>query len=110
MTTLPSGQRRYRFQILLPITDNRGHPYAPEIISRIQQRLVEKFGGYTAHSRAPAQGVWVNEGEASRDEIVVVEVLAEDLDREWWQAFRSGLERDLGQEQLVITAQEVELI
>ena len=47
-------------------------------------------------------------GERSRDEIVVLEVMAETLDREWWRDYRGELERRFRQDEVVIRASEVE--
>ena len=75
----------------------------------MRAELTERFGGLTAYTRAPAQGVWAEDGEAPRrDDIVVYEVMAEALDRSWWRSFRKLLERRFEQEELVVRSQEVE--
>jgi hypothetical protein len=65
------------------------------------------FGGLTAYSRAPAKGVWTQSGGQQEDDIIIVEVMAETLDERWWRDFRRRLEERLGQEELVIRAQEM---
>jgi hypothetical protein len=45
-------------EILLPLNDNRGRPFAPEKYPAVRQHLTERFGGLTAFTRSPAQGGW----------------------------------------------------
>jgi hypothetical protein len=42
----------------------------------------------------------------SHDNIAVVEVMADALDREYWRVLRKRLEQELDQEEIVIRAQE----
>lgn len=91
-------------QILLPIKDNAGHPFGDQFFKLVDASLVEAFGGVTAFSRSPAKGRWVNMNREERDDVVVIEVMAERLDRTWWKAFREQLERDMGQSEIVIRA------
>ena len=63
----------------------------------------------TAYTRAPAQGLWAEDGKPpQRDDIVVYEVMAESLDRSWWKGFREALEKRFAQDELIIRSQEVE--
>jgi hypothetical protein len=97
-------------QILLPTADNDGRPFDEEIVSKVQKTLTDKFGGVTAHIRAPAKGVWSHHGKHAVDDIVTVEVMVEKVDHAWWKEFRTRLERELRQEQIVIRVQAIELI
>ena len=94
----------YLIQILLPLCDNVRQPYEERVFKAISAELVQKFGGLTAFSRAPAKGTWVNAGHEERDDVIVIEVMAETLDREWWEAYRRRLETDLGQTEIVARA------
>lgn len=94
-------------QILLPLATNDGAPVPEAVIRDIREELIARFGGLTAYSRAPAQGVWAHDGVRQRDDIAVVEVMVESLDENWWHAFRLRLERLLEQEALVIRAYEI---
>ena len=79
----------YLVQILLPVYDNDGHPFEAAEYLRLRGELADRFGGVTAYTRAPARGVWKDEtGETSKDDIVIFEVMTQELDREWWTAFR----------------------
>ena len=92
-------------QILLPLSDNAGVPFADAALEAIRQELVNQCGGLTAFTRAPAEGVWAQDGHHTKDDIVVVEVMADELDLEWWNAFRKRVERELRQERLILRAQ-----
>ena len=71
-------------QILLPVYDPDGARFAREHYDGVAKLLTERFGGLTAYTRAPAAGLWKEEGGATqRDDIVVYEVMVEALDPEW---------------------------
>src|SRR5688572_5209113 len=94
-------------EIFLPLRDNDGRRLDPALFARVRAEMVDRFGGLTAFTRAPAEGLWeTEEGKSSRDEIVIFEVMAEALDRGWWHAYRETLERQFGQEEIVIRARE----
>ena len=97
-------------QILLPLYDNAGRPFKEELFGRVRRELTERFGGLTAFTRAPAQGVWKDEGETRHDEIVVFEVMAERLDSDWWRAYRQELEQAFRQDEIIIRAQAVTIL
>ena len=96
-------------EILLPLADNEGQPFPPDAWKAVREELVERFGGITAFTRSPAEGLWEGEeGERSRDEIVVLEVMAETLERGWWRGFREELEARFRQDEIVIRASAAE--
>jgi hypothetical protein len=96
-------------EILLPLRDNEGRRFESALFGRVREELVEHFGGLTAFTRTPAEGLWeVGEGERSRDEIVIFEVMADWLDRSWWRTYRAELEKRFRQDEIVIRTREVE--
>ena len=96
-------------QILLPVYDNGGKPFPSSVYADVRRQLVERFGGLTAYSRSPAEGLWQDEaGPTARDDIIVYEVMTEQLDREWWAGFRTALARRFDQEDLVVRAHLIE--
>jgi hypothetical protein len=97
-------------QILLPVTDNNGRRYGEEFFQELQRTLTDTFGGLTAYTRAPAEGLWSNAGTHQKDDIVVVEVMADNFDRAWWKTLKSHLEETLRQEEIVIRAQPLETL
>lgn len=98
-------------EILLPLRDNDGRRFGPELYGWVRETLVDRFGGLTAYSRSPAEGLWQqDEGDRSRDEIVIFEVMADRLNRGWWRSFRQELERRFRQDEIVVRARETERI
>ena len=96
-------------QLLLPVYDNGGKGFPAELYAVVRRELTERFGGLTAYTRAPAQGLWSDDhGSPKRDDIVVYEVMTDSLDREWWRQYRQKLERRFAQDELVVRSQEVE--
>lgn len=96
-------------QLLLPLYAPDGARQPRDLFDAVRAELVERFGGLTAYSRAPATGLW-KEGDAAvaRDDIVVYEVMVDGLDRAWWAGYRAELERRFRQDELVVRAQAVE--
>jgi predicted nucleotidyltransferase len=43
-----------------------------------------------------------------RDDLVVIEVMVDALDRPWWSTYKGDLERLFRQEQIVVRAQDYE--
>ena len=95
----------YLIQLLLPVRDNSDVAFPRRLFHRIRQELTQKFGGATAFLRSPAEGFWrEEEGQVNRDEIVIFEVMADQLDRQWWRQYRTELEQRFSQAELVIRA------
>ncbi|HEY0104846.1 MAG TPA: hypothetical protein VGB91_02090 [Rhizomicrobium sp.] len=94
-------------QILLPLADNEGREFPEETLRGIHAELAARFGGLTAYSRSPARGIWKSGPDEQKDDIVIVEVMAQALDEKWWTDLRSHLEKLLGQEEIVIRATEI---
>jgi hypothetical protein len=67
----------------------------------VRAKLTGMFGGLTAYTRAPAEGLWASGSAVKRDDIVVVEVMVDSLDPKWWEAYRRELEQLFRQEQIV---------
>ena len=97
-------------EIFLPLNDNDGNRFGADLFGGVRRELVERFGGLTAFTRSPAEGLWEEEGEVTKDEIVIFEVMADELDLGWWRDYRRKLERMFDQEVIVIRAREVQLL
>jgi hypothetical protein len=92
-------------QILLPVYGNDGEELLQEAYERVRDDLVRRFGGLTAFTQAPAEGLWTpGDDQTHRDDIVLIEVMVDELDRAWWAAYREKLQMDLKQHSLVIRA------
>lgn len=98
-------EARYLIELLLPLSDNDGHRFADAVFASTRAELTDRFGGLTAHLQAPARGLWkADDGRVDRDDIVIFEVMAEQLDRDWWRAYRLVLERRFQQDVVVVRA------
>jgi hypothetical protein len=103
-----SQPKHHVVEIFLPLTTNSGERFRRETFERIRKELLHRFGGVTFFSRSPAEGLWIQEGESpTQDEIVVVEVLVEQLEPEWWARYRRKLEVDLDQKEVLVRSYEV---
>jgi hypothetical protein len=91
-------------QILLPLYDNEERAFPSSDFDRVRDELAAKFGGVTAFRRSPAEGVWDEGGDRSRDRIVIYEVMSDSLDRDWWRQYRRELERRFRQDRIVARA------
>src|SRR5688500_11832651 len=95
-------------QLLLPLEDSNGQPFPAAQFDQIAHELTERFGGVTAYARSPAEGRWKEGADTTHDDIVVIEVMVEELDRQWWAVLRKRLEADFRQDEIVIRAQPME--
>jgi hypothetical protein len=95
-------------QLLLPLRDPSGKPFGAAPYAELRAELTERFGGLTAYTRAPAEGLWSDEnaaeGPPQRDDVIVYEVMTGELDHAWWGVLRAQLERRFRQEELVVRA------
>lgn len=57
----------------------------------------------TAFARSPVEGYWKPGKEGTRvDDVIILEVMSDDLDRDWWGALLLRLERTFQQKEIVI--------
>ena len=104
------GQKlSYLIEIFLPLTTNEGELFGRAPFGQVRDELVERFGGVTLFTRSPAEGLWAgDDGEApTADQMVTVEVMAEDVDEGWWAQYRQMLEQRFRQEEVLIRCYEV---
>jgi hypothetical protein len=102
---------QYLVQVLLPTHRRNGTSVGPEEFARVRVELTERFGGVTAYSRSPATGVWKRDDEeVERDNVIMIEVVVEVFDREWWARYREQLETRFGQEEVLARAMAMERI
>lgn len=98
-------------QVLLPTHRRNGAAVASEEFARVRVELTERFGGVTAYSRSPATGLWKRDDEeVERDQVIMIEVVVEVFDREWWARYCEQLETRFGQEEVLARALAMERI
>jgi hypothetical protein len=91
--------------MLLPVFDSEGRQFADAMYADVRRELTGRFGGVTAYVRSPATGLWKrDDGTIDRDQMVMVEVMVDELDAEWWAAYRVQLERRFQQDAIVARA------
>lgn len=96
-------------QLFLPLRDKAGHAFPRSHYDTVRTELTDLFGGVTAFVRAPAAGAWQDEdGTVQRDEVVLVEVMAAQVDHGWWAAYREQLQRRFDQDEVLVRAMAVE--
>jgi hypothetical protein len=96
-------------EIFLPLKTKEGRPQPRELYAQVREELVGRFGGLTAFTRAPAEGLWEPEpGEREKDEMVIFEILADRIDRDRWREYRLKLQQRFGQDEILIRAHPVE--
>jgi hypothetical protein len=97
-------------QIFLPVYDNNGRRLPAGLYARERERLVERFGGLTAHARSPAHGLWKDGAQTKRDDIIIFEVMVRRVDRKWWSAYRYKVQKRFKQKELLVRAQDIEVL
>ena len=101
----------FLIQLLLPLYDNAGKELPGDAFRRTRDEIIERFGGLTAYTRSPAGGLWQEaDGKTVRDDLVVYEVMADELDEAWWRSYRQVLQGRFRQQALVVRAQETRLL
>jgi hypothetical protein len=100
----------YVVELLLPLYDNEGHRFAPCLHDKVRETLIEKFGGVTAFTRAPARGTEQAHGRQRHDDLIVFEVMTKQLDESWWKPYRESLEATFKQDRLIVRAARVTLL
>ena len=98
---------KHLVQILLPVTRQ---PESARVFEALAKELTARFGGVTSFVRTPAEGRWKSGATTERDDIAVVEVMCDELDAPYWRDLRGRLERDLGQEELVVRCHPLTLL
>jgi hypothetical protein len=96
-------------QIILPVYDNERRPFSSADFARVRRELTERFGGVTAFTRAPAEGFWEDaDGRTRRDDVVIVEVMTDTVERQWWAAYAHDLAARFAQDEVVVRAMAFE--
>jgi hypothetical protein len=100
-------------QLLLPTTFRHGTTSqdATVAIAETRRELAATFNGLTAYVRSPAKGIWTApDGQSEQDDVVMVEVVTDRFDREWWQAYSTLLSKRFVQDAMHIRALPIELL
>lgn len=97
-------------QILLPLYDNAGKRFPQRFYDDLKATLSKKFGGLTAYTRSPAEGLWKRRRRTVREDIIVYEVMTPRRNASWWKTYRKELESRFKQTEIIIRAQPIVLL
>jgi hypothetical protein len=94
------AEAMFLVQFLLPVK-----PALKRQFAATRHELLAQYRGVTAYVRAPAKGSWVAaSGQEETDDVIMVEVLVDALDRAWWSAYARTLAERFGEEEIHIRA------
>ena len=97
-------------QLLLPVAP---HATADDWTPLVEtyRELADRFDGLTAYVRSPAKGLWTApDGSQEADDVVMVEVVTDQFDRQWWRSYTATLAGRFHQEEIHVRAMPVELL
>ncbi len=97
---------KYLVQILLPMSPQSDKAK----YQQLAQELTSRFGGVTSFIRAPAEGRWSTGATTELDDIAVIEVMTESVEREYWAGLRQRLEQAFDQDEIIIRCQSLDLL
>src|ERR1700759_3589815 len=96
-------------QLLLPAAGAaRADGVTP--LAETRRELAARFKGLTAYLRSPAKGWWTApDGHAEQDDVVMIEVVTETFDRDWWRRYATVLAERFDQERIHLRAVPVDM-
>ena len=98
-------------QFFLPRDDNDGQAFPASLFDAVKRELAERFGGVTAFTQSPAEGLWTkDDAGAERDRVFVFEVVAQEFEAGWWRDYRRQLERRFAQDSVLMRVWPIELL
>ena len=97
-------------ELFLPLADNDGWRFVPSKFAQVRNTLIDKFGGQTTFTRAPAEGVEDDGRRARFDELIVFEVMTDAVDEAWWTNYRQHLETVFRQDRILVRTSKVTLL
>lgn len=97
-------------QILLPLYDNEGDRFDADDYIAVRTELTRQYGGLTAYSRSPADGLWETDAGVKKDEIIVFEVMVDEVKEQWWRQYRTALEKRFRQDFVLIRVLECRIV
>ena len=85
--------------------DNDGRPFDAALFATVRAELTDTFGGVTAYQRTPAVGLWEDDdGDVQRDDVLLFETMAAQLDQGWWRSYRDTLAERFAQDEVLVRA------
>ncbi|MDR3490293.1 MAG: hypothetical protein P4M05_36160 [Bradyrhizobium sp.] len=95
-------------ELFLPLDMPDGTAIPGSTFDRIKAELTFRFGGITAFLKSPADGAWQASSRAIvHDRVAVFEIMVDNVDVEWWRAYRQKLEAELNQQEVLARLYQV---
>lgn len=106
-----SMQNLRMIQIYLPLYDPDGKAFPQRYYEKIKEELNEKFGGLTMYTRSPAEGLWKEDQQKTvKDDLLILEVIASELEQDFWRQYKHNLKKIFKQEELLINCASIVII
>ncbi|MXV16717.1 inorganic diphosphatase [Hufsiella ginkgonis] len=103
-----NGKPRKLIQLFLPLYNGHGNAFPQKLFTAVKNQLMKKFGGLTVYNRSPATGLWKDDsGKTQPDDIIVFEVMATKVDKDFWHGYKEKLAKQFEQDELVIRCSEI---
>ncbi len=97
-------------QLLLPMVETASVPGEEAPLARTRRELADRFHGLTAYVRSPAKGLWTApDGHREHDDVVMVEVVTDTFDRQWWRAYAKTLAERFAQDSIHVRALPIQM-
>jgi inorganic pyrophosphatase len=101
-------QQTRLFQLLVPQYRKNGKKFPDQYYTALNKELIGKFGGLTVYSRGPAEGFWKkNEAKTIQEAMLVYEVMADEVDKDFWHKIKGSLAKKFDQEELVLICSKI---
>ena len=99
-----------RFEILLPLRFNDRSPVPDALIAEALVELQQQFGAVTSETQI-IQGLWQNQGQIYRDELMRVFIDVEDTpeNRQFFHAFRDRMKARFRQVAIWMTSHPIDV-
>lgn len=98
-------------QLLLPTVCVAAPDQLHSPLGQTREELAARFKGLTAYVRSPAKGVWTApDGHTEQDDVVMIEIVAENFDRAWWRSYAATLAARFQQDTIHLRALPIEML
>lgn len=98
-------------QLLLPTAVGAARRDATALLADTRRELADEFKGITAYVRSPAKGLWTSpDGRTEADDVVMMEIVAQTFNRQWWRHYAARLAARFDQETIHVRALPMTLL
>jgi hypothetical protein len=100
---------KYRIELLIPLADNQGRPFAWAKIERVSAALLERFEGCRSQPLTPHLGMWKFRGRVYREGMLLFTADAPRSDESlaWILSFKERLKRQFSQIDIYMAVTEL---